>query len=465
MTSPKSDIYQMNVQNPHASAPLIIPVLVLCNTSDDVLRRNIGTNSALPLDWVQFENAHECPAILVGGGPSVADNLDEIRLLVEGGATVFAMNAASKFLHEHGIAVNYQVIADAKQETSTLVDCNASHLLIASQVDPSTLAAAISSGSRVALWHLAIDDMDDLFPEDKVKRGGYALVGGGASVGNSALCLAYVLGYREIHCFGYDSSHRGDESHAYSQPMNKFIPAVEVEWAGKTYRSSVAMKAQAEKFQITAQALNQEGCEVVVHGDGLLPAMYNTPPAHLTERDKYRLMWQFDGYRDFSPGEEIVPRFLEVAKPDGLIVDFGCGTGKASIALSKSGHDVFMVDFADNCRDDEAKNLPFLEWDMTHPMPMRSPFGICADVMEHIPEKDAETVVRNILEASNKVFFQISTVQDKFGDVIGQRLHCTVKPHVWWAELFQSIGATIIWQQDRQNASCFFVTRNLSERA
>lgn len=453
-----TDIYQMKIQNPGASMPLVIPVLVLCNTPDEQLHANIRRNSSLPLDWVAFRKPHSGIAVLVGGGPSVKEHLPEIKALQKWGVTIFAMNAASGYLRSQGVEVDYQVIADAKPETATLVDPLAKSHLFASQVDASTMEAVVPT-----LWHLAIEDMDRLFPEERTKRGGYALVGGGASVGNSALCLAYVMGYRTIHCFGYDSSHRGDKSHAYPQPMNRFIPTVDVEWAGKTYTSSVAMKAQAEKFQITAQALKQEGVSLTVHGDGLLPAMFNTPPVNLTERDKYRLMWQFDGYRDFSPGEGIVPLFLEVTKPEGLVVDFGCGTGRASIELAKAGHSVFLVDFADNCRDEEAKHLPFLEWDLTRPMPMRSPYGLCTDVMEHIPEKDVSTVLANILEASESVFFQISTVQDTFGEVIHQRLHCTIRPHDWWADQFRSLGAEIAWQERQDHASCFLVNRTPSD--
>jgi uncharacterized Rossmann fold enzyme len=463
MTAPSSDIYQMQIQNPHAEMPLIIPVLVLCNTPDEELHANIRRNSALPLGWVKFEAPHAQVAVLVGGGPSLAEHLDEIRALVEDGAVIFAMNAASRYLSENGIAVDYQVMADAKPETSSLVDPLAHRHLVASQVDYSTIEAIAALGIPPTLWHLAIEDMEGLFPDKIGWRGGYALVGGGASVGNSALCLAYVLGFRTLHCFGYDSSHRGNESHAYSQPMNQLIPTLAVEWAGESYTVSVAMKAQAEKFQITAQALKQEGCAITVHGDGLLPAMFNTPPVNLTERDKYRLMWQFDGYRDVSPGEGIVPLFLEIARPKGLIVDFGCGTGRASLALRKAGHDVFLVDFADNCRDDEARELPFLEWDLTRPMPMRAPFGLCTDVMEHIPTDDVPTVLANIMDVAGSVFFQISTIQDKFGDVIHQRLHCTVRPHAWWAEQFRSIGAEIAWEQPGQIASCFLVNRTVSE--
>jgi hypothetical protein len=459
MSHPKADIYQMHLQNPHAQNPLIIPVLVLCNTSDEELFENIKANSSLPLDWVAMKPSHGGRAVLVGGGPSVADHLDDIRAMAADGGTVFAMNAASGFLRGHGIDVDYQVIADAKEETSTLVDIGAKNHLFASQVNPKTTAAC----RDVILWHLGIDEIEAQFPAERVQRGGYALVGGGAAVGNSATCLAYVLGFRDLHCFGYDSSHQGEQSHAYDQPMNQFIPSVEVEWAGQKYISSVAMKAQAEKFQITAQGLKQAGCAVTVHGTGLLPAMFNTPAGDLTERDKYRLMWQFDGYRDFSPGEVLVSKFVDLVSPDGLIVDYGCGTGKASVAMHSLGLDVFLVDFADNCRDDAAKGLPFLEWDLTIPLPVRSPYGFCTDVMEHIPGDKVSTVLGNILDASKIVFFQISTVQDVFGDVIGERLHCTIKPSGWWADQFRSLGAEILWQEPTENTACFLVTRTPSE--
>lgn len=456
MSAPRNEVVQVSVQNPHASMPLILPVLVVCNTSDEDLARNVRENSARDLPWIAATPAHARLAILVGGGASAADHLRDIRDCVVQGGTVFAMNGASRFLRGHGIAVDYQVIADAKQETSILVDTGARDHLFASQVHPETLGAVRSA----KIWHLETGNIEASFPEARKKRGGYVLLGGGAAVGNSALCLAYAMGYRALHVFGFDSSHRERRSHAYDQPMNQFIPSVDVEWGGKTYHASVAMKAQAEKFQITAQALKQAGCTIELYGDGLLPAMYLTPPEHLSERDKYRLMWQFDGYRDVSPGEMIVDRFLSLAGPPAgeLIVDFGCGTGRAAIALSKAGYPVMLVDFADNCRDDEALSLPFLEWDLTRPCPVQANWGLCTDVMEHIPTDDVAKVLANIMGSARAVFFQISTVADIFGEVVHQRLHNTVKPHSWWANLFASLGFELRWQEEGSISSSFYVS-------
>lgn len=455
MSRPQTTMVQMAYRNPGASLDLIIPVLVVSNTSNEQLEHNITVNSQRDVPWLYTHHAHAGTAIMCGGGPSLIDHLDDIRRLQAEGGKIFAMNAASRFLRSHGIAVDAQVIADAKLETTTLYDSGAAVHFLASQVHPDVF----DKGGNIVLWHLAIDEqMDRLFPEQRRKQGGYSLVGGGASVGNSALCMAYVLGYREFELFGYDSSHRDGESHAYNQEMNRFIPTVDVIWGGKRYQSSVAMKAQAEKFQFTAQSLKREGCVIRVHGDGLLPAMWNTDPKHLTEQDKYRLLWSTDTYREVSPAEQFVPLILEVLQPKGLILDFGCGTGRAAVELSKRGMNMLLIDFADNARDEEAMTLPFLEWDLCHPLPPHACYGICCDVMEHIHPDDVNTVVSNIMAAADRVFFSICTEDDSCGALIHDHLHLTVRTQEWWKDVLSKYGT--IEFQDSGGGNALFVVHN-----
>lgn len=441
MTAPKFDILQMEHQNSMASAPLFLPVMVLPNTPDDEIRRNIRINSALDLEWIQAKDAHDGIAVMVGGGGSLKDFPETIK---EINGTVFAMNGASKWCGKHGIQVDYQCILDAKEETVSLIDYNARHHLIASQANPKTMAAI----DDPIVWHCNTGNIEQDFPPEKIARGGYCLPSGGSACGNSALYAAYAMGYRAFHVFGYDSCHQDTMSHAYDQPMNDRIPVTQVVWGDRTFRASVAMKGQAEDFQITNQMLKHVGCTFEVYGDGLLQAMYSTKPENMTERDKYKTLWQFENYRASSPGLRSVPEFIAQCAPDkdDIIIDFGCGSGKASVELSRLGYNVFLTDFADNCRDEEAISLPFLEWDLTKPIPASAPFGLCCDVMEHIPPDDVDTVLTNIMTSAETVFFQICTIDDDFGELMyDEPLHLTVIPGETWIGIFESLGYTVAW--------------------
>ena len=451
---------QIRHKNPDTTNDLIIPMKVLCNTPDDVLIDNITENTKKDIAWVECEDEVSSCAIMVGGGPSLKNHLHELLSLVDKGGKIFAMNGACGYLNELGITPEYQVIVDARQRTSTLVGTAREHL-IASQCHPDTVDSA-SKHNNIRLWHLQIGDIEQYFPESKVNEGGYAIMQSAISVGNSSLGLAYALGFRDFHIFGYDSSYECGKSHAYKQDMNKSEPVCEYEFAGNKYLVSLAMKCQAEGFPRTAKLMTDSGCSVEVYGDGLLQAMYRGVGS-LSEQDKYRLMWGQKEYRGVAPGEICAQEFLNVVKPDDSIIDFGCGTGRGALAIHNAGHDVLCIDFASNCRDEEAEFLPFVEWDLTQPIPLMAKYGYCTDVMEHIPTNDVDTVIRNIMASVPNAFFQISLIDDVCGEMIGEPLHLTVKPYSWWIDKFESLGIEVKWSKDNEDSAMFYITRSDNE--
>lgn len=453
MELPVSDV-MIRHRNKEATSDLIIPVNLICNTPDEVLIDNITKNSRLDKKWLACEDEHDKLAVLCGSGPSVADYIEEIREKQKNGAVVFAMNGCAKFLHSHAITADYQVMCDARPQNVDLIGPAKNHLF-ASQCHPSLFEAVPGA----VLWHLQIGEIERFFPE---YQGAYALIGGAASVGNTATCVAYAMGFRKLDIYGYDSSHRDTASHAFHQPLNDGDPVLWTEFNGKRYLSSFTMKHQAEKFQDTARALQQMGVVINVYGEGLLPDIWNAPKEVITEQDKYTRMWDIDGYRAVSPGEECVDLFIESFRPRGTLIDFGCGTGRAGVKLSKHC-DVTLMDFTQNSRDIEAQLLPFIQHDLTKPVPVKADYGYCTDVMEHIEPENVDKVLTNIMSAVNDCFFQISTVPDVMGALIGQDLHLTVKPLEWWEQKFISLGFAVLWRRKVEAAALFFVTRSLEE--
>ena len=450
MELPYSNL-QIQHWNPGATMPLTLPVHVICNTSDEEIYENIRINSRRPGKWVNIEKAHDGIAVLCGSGPSLEDHLEEIKEWQSKGAKVFAMNGAASYLHTFGIVPDYQVIIDARKETADLVGPAKEHLF-GSQVHPE----CFEKMPTARVWHLQIGNIEDHFPE---YDDGYVLIGGAASVGNTATCLAYAMGYRNLQIYGYDSSFRDDKSHAFHQKMNDGDPRAWVKFCGKDYLTSLTMKLQAEKFQATARALKHGGCHIEVHGTGLLPDMFNTPKVFMTEKEKYERMYAQDDYRLYSPGEQIVDLFIEVAKPSGKVIDFGCGLGRSGLKMKENGLDPFLIDFVDNSRELGAKTLPFIQHDLTNPILVKADYGFCTDVMEHIPPDDVETVITNIMSSAKNVFFQICTTIENCGELIGQELHLTVEDHQWWKNKFLSMGYTVSWEKriDEQYESLFLV--------
>lgn len=184
------------------------------------------------------------------------------------------------------------------------------------------------------------------------------------------------------------------------------------------------------------------------------------------ERAKYRQLWNGAAYRIVSPGEQFARTFLDRAKPeqDAEVIDFGAGTGRGALALCRAGLRVTMVDFAENCLDPAVAEaceahptrLAFETHDLTLPLAYRAPFGFCCDVMEHIPTEDVQTVLRNILAAADRVFFNVSTVDDVMGATIGEKLHLTVRPAAWWAGQLEEAGAVVDWTMIPPGSCVFY---------
>ena len=187
------------------------------------------------------------------------------------------------------------------------------------------------------------------------------------------------------------------------------------------------------------------------------------------EKDLYKMMWERPEYRVVAPGEHIAHEFLRQAKPPkgASVLDLGCGTGRGSLNLAFfGGLDVTMVDFADNCLDEDIRPmletqkhaLRFVEADLSQPLPVKAAYGFCTDVMEHIRPHHVDKVLDNCLAACQHVFFQIATEDDIMGKVVGHKLHLSVHPYEWWLKKFIERDCIIHWSKEAPGYCLFYVS-------
>lgn len=96
-------------------------ILALPNCSDAEMLANVRINAARNLPWVEPREAHDGHAVLLGGGPSLADCLPEIQWRAERGQLIFALNGTARWLTDRGIIVDYGVILDARPSNAAFV--------------------------------------------------------------------------------------------------------------------------------------------------------------------------------------------------------------------------------------------------------------------------------------------------------------------------------------------------------
>lgn len=234
---------------------------VVANVAVDKIKANIAANMDKGFPMLQMQKPHDRVAMVCAGGPSLNDDLEEIRFLKSQGADLITTNGVMDHLHMKGIHSNMHVMLDARPENVEFVKARRLvDYLMASQVDPKIIRML---GDRdVTLWHSYMPGID----LEGIK------VGGSTTVGLKAVIIAYVLGYREIHLFGFDSCYR-DSHHAYPQALNDGERVINVNFADQDFRCAPWMAQQAREFKEVVPELVKMGCEIYVHGEGLIPTI------------------------------------------------------------------------------------------------------------------------------------------------------------------------------------------------
>ena len=227
--------------------------------------------------------AHDGNMVIVGSGPSLPRFVEEIRQEREKGRPICAIKGAGDFLIENGIEPDLFVSCEPRSRPLQKISEHTVYLL-ASRCPPDLFEQL--KGKNVVLWHSFASKTDaqpppsgktlkwedfDPSEECEVWKGHFG-VGGASTSGLRAFNLVYLMGFRKIILYGFDSCLAADrDTKRFSGEKVGTGAIVDVIVAGKRFWCNGALAQQATEFQKVIGGL--VGLKVEARGDGLIAAI------------------------------------------------------------------------------------------------------------------------------------------------------------------------------------------------
>lgn len=237
--------------------------------------------------FAKLRNTHLNGTLAVcGGGPSMADTIDELKELRRRGAYILSVNKTNDFLVDNGIVPDYHALLDPMDWVADYVKKPQARtkFLIASQCHRDVYRKL--KGQNCYLWHCFCDFYGVNYPSPILEKDymhrDWISIPGPTTVGMRSVYLGQSMGFRYYHLFGMDSSMVDGKLHAYEKA--KPTDAKEG-WYGfytqageQKFYSNEHMARQVsdfddmmDQFALLVKEGRIKAPHFTVHGSGMLP--------------------------------------------------------------------------------------------------------------------------------------------------------------------------------------------------
>lgn len=253
-----------------------------CNTPDDVILDQVRENIRRGLPQVFPHQPNPLTAILVCGGPSLAETEKELVKAVWEGGKVVAVNGAYQWCIDHNIKPSAAVMLDAREFNARFIEepVDGCKYLLASQCHAKTFD--LCHDRETVIWHACSGGEPEVELLKEYYFGEVYPVTLGTTVGIRAISLMRMLGFTNFEIFGLDSCWLDKKHHAYEQAENNRDGSFPV-WLKPDDRIDLVQRficapwhiKQSEDFQ---NLIRERGnlFQLNVHGPGLLASILRT---------------------------------------------------------------------------------------------------------------------------------------------------------------------------------------------
>jgi hypothetical protein len=269
----------------------LVPLTLVCKKfmDGDILVRNVKNNlKRTHLRLAERPDILTCkhePLAIVAGGPSLRQTVTRLADF----KNVLVCGSAHDFVSRAGINLKYAVISDG---IPTMVDYlqapqTGCTYLVASQCDPNLFEHLEAAQAPIQIWHYRGQVCE--VAEEAAMFGDDRCICWGSSCTINAIQIALLLGYQDLHFFGFDCAHAADAHHAYEVP--DFTPTTssvpEVALIGDDSTAIVTDKGlimQAVQFMQMIESEDGLYFNTTIHGGGLIHEMVRQGNDELRKR-------------------------------------------------------------------------------------------------------------------------------------------------------------------------------------
>jgi len=130
-------------------------------------------------------------------------------------------------------------------------------------------------------------------------------------------------------------------------------------------------------------------------------------------------------------------------EPPMTVIDLGCGLGFVIERLQELGAEVQGYDLFGS-----SNIVPIHQVDLTDPLVGfgRADLVICTETAEHLPARDADTLVRHVVESARRAIVWSAAPPGQSADAVG---HINEQPPAYWLERFARLG----WATDQRRTA------------
>jgi len=249
--------------------------------TEESLADNIRTN--LARGCTEFQPAHcfhDGNMVITGSGHSLPEHLDELKQERVEGRPICAVKGTHDYLIENGLEPDLFVSCEPRERELKYVSDRTVYFL-ASRCN-TTLFDRLQ-GKKIVVWHACVggkgvketgkplgwDDLN-LDPECELWKGKMG-IGGGTTSGLRALNLCYLMGFRNLILYGFDSCLAPDrDTKRFTGEKVGDAWKGDIIVDGKRFWCNGAWAQQATEFQELYRGMDMH---VEAKGDGLIAAI------------------------------------------------------------------------------------------------------------------------------------------------------------------------------------------------